>query len=114
MGELTLGEGGLGLTVTVKVIGVPLHPAEFVGVTVIVAIPELVEVKEVMLPVPLDFNPIAVLSFVQLNIVPDVLLVNAGIFIIAPLHTAWLGMGFTSGGFDTVIVFVIVSLPHPF
>ena len=67
---------GVGYTVIVNVVGVPWHPLA-VGVTVIVAVMgefvELVVVKEGTDegPVPLAASPIAVLSFVQVKVVPD-------------------------------------------
>jgi hypothetical protein len=64
----------VGLTVMVKVWGVPLQETpftEFTGVTVMVeligAVPVLVAVKEDILPVPLAARPIAVLELVQVN-----------------------------------------------
>ena len=60
---------GVGLTVMVKVCGVPGH-ALADGVTVIVpaiaVVPAFVAVKAAILPVPVDARPIAVLLFVQL------------------------------------------------
>ncbi len=57
----------------VKVVGVPVHPFA-VGVTVIVAVigdvVALVAVKEGTLPEPFAARPIAVLLFVQVNVVP--------------------------------------------
>jgi len=68
--ELTVA---VGLTVTVNVKGVPVHPLA-VGVTVIVAVigdvVAFVAVKEGTLPDPLPASPIAVLLFVQVNVVP--------------------------------------------
>ena len=60
---------GVGLTVTVKLCGVPVQPlAE--GVTVIVAVTGIVllftAVKSAMLPVPLPVRPIDVSLLVQL------------------------------------------------
>jgi hypothetical protein len=63
----------VGLTVIVKVVGVPMHPFAM-GVTVIVAligdVVALVAVNEGILPEPLDERPIAVLLFVQVNVDP--------------------------------------------
>jgi len=57
----------------VNVVGVPVHPFA-VGVTVIVAViaevVAFVVVKEGTLPEPLAASPIAVLLFVQVNVVP--------------------------------------------
>ncbi len=59
--------------VTVNVVGVPAHPFA-VGVTVIVAligeVVALVVVNDGRLPEPLAARPIAVLLFVQVNVVP--------------------------------------------
>ena len=64
-GFVTVGEG---LTVIVKVVGVPGHPFS-IGVTVIVAIKgapvEFVAVKALIVPVPLAASPIPVVLFVQ-------------------------------------------------
>jgi hypothetical protein len=64
---------GVGLTVIVNVAGVPVHPFA-VGVTVTVAaigdVIAFVAVNEGILPEPLAARPIAVLLFVQVNVVP--------------------------------------------
>ena len=70
----------MGLTVIINVCGAPAQPLA-VGVTVIVpdigAVPALVAVKVGnVLPEPLAPKPIAVLLFVQLNVVPATLLVK--------------------------------------
>ena len=63
---------GDGLTVMVKLIGVPVH-APVDGVTVMVAVtavaPAFKAVKEAILPVPLAARPIDVVLFVQLKVV---------------------------------------------
>src|SRR4030095_5221240 len=63
----------VGLTVIVNVEGVPVHPFA-AGVTVIVAVigevVALIAVNEGTLPEPLAPRPIAVLLFVQVNVVP--------------------------------------------
>ena len=68
--ELTVA---VGLTVTVNVDGVPVHPFA-VGVTVIVEVigevVAFVAVNEGTLPEPLDPSPIAVLLLVQVNVAP--------------------------------------------
>ena len=70
----------IGLTVMVNVIGVPVQPFPVEGVTVIVAVVALVKlfvvVKLGIFPVPLAPNPIAVLLFTQLYVVPETLLPN--------------------------------------
>ncbi len=71
---------GLGLTVIVNVVGAPVQPAN-VGVTEIVLVmAELVAFVAVnagKFPVPLAPNPIAVLLFVQANVAPAGVLLNA-------------------------------------
>ena len=68
--ELTVA---VGLTVMVKVVGVPVHPFAD-GVIVIAAVAgevvAFVAVNEATLPEPLAASPIAVLLFVQVNVVP--------------------------------------------
>ena len=63
----------VGLTITVNVEGVPVHPFA-VGVTVIVAVVgevvALVAVNAGMLPEPLAASPILVLLLVHVNVVP--------------------------------------------
>ena len=102
---------GVGLTVIVKLIGVPPQAPGAVGVTVIVpligaAVP-LVAVKLAILPVPLAANPIAGLLFVQLNVVPATALVKFTGNVAAPLHSVWLPTPFTVAVGLTVIVNVI-------
>ena len=69
----TLVTVAVGLIVIVKLLAVPVHPFA-VGVTVMVAVigkvVELVAVNEGILPEPLAVRPIAVLLFVQVNVVP--------------------------------------------
>ena len=64
---------GVGFTVMVKVIGVPVQPPA-VGVTVMVlvtgVVPVLVAVNDPILPTPEPAKPMVVLLFVQLNTVP--------------------------------------------
>ena len=65
-GVRVLFNTGVGLTVIVKLCGVPAHPSNE-GVTVIVdvtgAVPEFVAVNEGILPVPLAPRPMLVLLF---------------------------------------------------
>jgi hypothetical protein len=86
----------VGLTVIVKVRGVPLHvkpPLVYTGVIVTVAVtgavPELIAVNEAISPVPLAPKPIVVLLFVQLNtIVPPVAVDPKDTAVVAsPVHT---------------------------
>ena len=68
--ELTVA---VGLTVMVNVVGVPWHPFAD-GVTVIVAVAgevvAFVAANDGTFPEPLAARPIAVLPFVQVNVVP--------------------------------------------
>ena len=63
-------EGGVGLTVMVNIIGVPLQPALFKGVAVIVAVIVLlvlfIAVKEAMSPVPFAASPMPGVLLTQL------------------------------------------------
>ena len=69
-GVLTVG---VGLTVIVKDVELPVQPSAD-GVMVIFAtellVPELVAVKEAILPAPLVPSPIDALLFIQLNVTP--------------------------------------------
>jgi hypothetical protein len=98
---------GVGLTVIVYVDGVPGQLAT-VGVTVIVAVTELVPiftaVKDGCEPVPLAARPMVELEFTQLNVPPAGLLVNADKGTVAPLHTVMLAGTVTVGTGLTVIV----------
>ena len=64
---------GVGLTVMVKIFGMPGQPAAD-GVTVIVAVTgaldALMAVKAIIFPLPDAASPIDVLLFVQLKVVP--------------------------------------------
>lgn len=103
---------GVGLTVMVKVTGVPtqLTPLVNVGVTVMVAVTgavvALVAVKVGILPVPLAPRPIDVLLLVQLNttVPPVVGLLKLTGALPDPLHTTWFGTVFTTAVGLTVIV----------
>ena len=101
---------GVGLTVRVKVMGVPMQPFAF-GVTVILAIkgdkPLFVVVKEAMFPLPVAAKPIDVLSFVQSKVVPPTLPVNGIVPLKAPLHLTRLVIGLTVGVGFTVMVNVL-------
>jgi hypothetical protein len=109
---------GIGLTVMVNVFEAPAQacpPFEFkyFGITVIVAtkgaLVVLVVTNDRISPLPLGANPIPVLSFVQLNVVPVTEPVNEMIPVASPLHftneTGWLtvGIGLTT----TVAVFIV-------
>ena len=102
---------GVGLTVIVKVRGVPVQvtpPLVKLGVTVIVAVTGVVPVftptKEAMSPVPLAASPIEVVLLVQLYTVPVTAPLNDTAVVLAPLQTVWLATVFTVGVGLTVIV----------
>ena len=71
------------------------------GVTVIWAMaeddPGSAGVKEGIFPVPLAARPMAGLSFVQLNMVPEMLPLRMTAAVDEPLQTYWSGTGFRSG-----------------
>jgi hypothetical protein len=98
---------GVGLTVIVKVRGVPLHPLAL-GVTVIVAttgvVPVFTAVNEAIAPVPLATRPIDGVLLVQLYTVPVTAPLKVTAVVFEPLHTAWLATVFTVGVGLTVIV----------
>ena len=81
---------GIGLTVIVNDLGVPLVTPS-VGVTMIVAttgvLPLFTAVKEAILPVPLAARPIEVLLLTQLKMVPEMELTNTTVLVVDPLHT---------------------------
>ena len=95
----------------VNVLAVPVHPA-VTGVTVIVAVTGVVPVftalNEGIFPVPDAPSPIAVLLFVQLNVVPATGPLKLMAVDGAPLQTVWLVTAFTVG--ISVIVTTIVRL----
>ena len=100
---------GLGFTVMVNVIGVPVQPPAL-GVTVMVAtngpLVVFVVTNGRISPVPDAARPIAVLSFVQLNVEPGVPL-NVIIAVVAPVQYALLLTGVTVGIGFTVMVKVL-------
>ena len=81
---------GNGFTVIVKVVLVPTHPF-LLGVTVMVAvigvIPGFAATNDKIFPVPLPANPIEVLLFVQLNVVPVTVPVNTTDVVFTFLHS---------------------------
>ena len=86
---------------------VPVHPlAE--GVTVIVdttgAVPVFEAVKEGVFPVPLAARPILALLFVQLKVVPAVVLVKLDAETVPPVQIAVLAGTVTAGLGFTVMV----------
>ena len=111
---------GVGLTVIVKLIGVPVHvtpPLVNVGVTVIVATTgaavALVAVKLAMFPVPDAARPMLVVLLVQLYTVPAAVPVKVMAAVGLALHTAWLATALTVGTGFTVIVKVMVGPVQP-
>jgi len=106
----------VGLTVIVKLVGVPTQltaPLVNVGVTVIVAtigaVVALVAIKVGMFPVPDAAIPIDAALFVQLNVtVPPVAgLLKLIAAVDEPLHNTWLAIAFTVAVGLTVIVNVV-------
>jgi hypothetical protein len=102
---------GVGFTVIVNVIGVPVQvvaPLVNVGVTVIVAVcttaVALVAVKLAILPVPDAARPIVVLLLVQLYTVPATLPVKFTAVVALPLHSTCGNTAFTVGTGFTVMV----------
>ena len=99
-----------GLTVIVKVVGVPeqVMPPVNVGVTVIVATigapPLLIAVKEAISPEPLAARPMDGVLLVQLNTVPGTAPENATAVVAEPLHKIWLVIALTVGFGFTVTV----------
>lgn len=108
---------GLGLTVIVKVSGVPRQPFT-VGVTVIDAVtavvPEFTAVNVGISPFPLAARPMEGVSFVQANVPPDGMLVKFTAAVELPLQTDWFEMVATVGVGSTVIVKVDGVPGQPF
>ena len=108
---------GVGFTVIVNVIAVPVQPFAVVGVTVIVAVIGaavlLVAVKLGIFPWPLAASPILVLLLVQLNIVPATVPVKFTAAVAAPLQSVWLTTAATLALGLTVIVNVIGAPVQP-
>lgn len=106
---------GVGLTMIVKVIGVPTQPVGPTGVTVIVAVSGplvvLVVTNGAISPVPLAASPMAVLLLVQLNTVPDTVPpavpLNGISAVVAPVQYTLLVTGATVGVGLTVMVKVL-------
>lgn len=105
-GGLTIG---IGFTVMVKLIGVPVQvtpPLVKLGVTVIVpliGICELVVATKAILPLPLAGKPIAVLVLVQLYTVFATAPLKLAV-VTTPAHTAWLACALTVGVGLTITV----------
>jgi hypothetical protein len=91
---LTTVAVGVGLTVIVKVLAVPVQDSPAlvkVGVTVIVAVigfaVVLVATKDAIFPVPLDANPIEGVLLDQLKLVPIIELLKLIAVVLLPLQT---------------------------
>jgi hypothetical protein len=89
---------GVGFTVIVNVVVVPVQPL-YTGVIVIVAVtgltPGFSAVNEAIFPVPLAARPIDGVSLVQLYCVATPLKLTA--VVDAPLHKVWFDTTFTTG-----------------
>jgi hypothetical protein len=107
---------GVGLTVIVKVIGVPVQPFA-AGITVIVAttgdVPAFIAVNEAMSPVPFAASPMVGWSFVHAKVVPATGPPKVMAVVVAPLQYAALPIGLTAGVGLTVIVKDIDVPVHP-
>jgi hypothetical protein len=107
---------GAGLTVMVYTSGVPGQPAKdgvMVMVETIAADVAFVAVKEGMLPVPEAARPIAVLEFVQSNVVPAGTATNEFNGTTAPAQKAMFGSGVMAGIGLTVMVNTSGVPGHP-
>jgi len=105
---------GVGFTVMVKVIGVPMQPVGPTGVTVMVAtsgpLVVFVVTNGAISPVPLAARPMAGVLLVQLYTVPGTLPVvplNGITKVVAPVQYALLATGATVGSGLTVMVKVL-------
>ncbi len=102
---------GVGLTVMVKLIGVPVQVTVvpvYDGVTVMVAVegvaPVFSAVNEAILPVPLAARPMEGFVLVHEYIAPATLPLKVMAEVEPPLHTTWLPTAFTTGVGFTVMV----------
>jgi hypothetical protein len=88
---------GVGLTVMVKLIGVPVHAPED-GVTVMIAVTAVAvafkAVNAAILPVPLAARPMEAVLLTQLKVVAVPVKFMAVVAVL--LHTAWFATGFTA------------------
>jgi hypothetical protein len=100
----------------VKDLDSPVQPLA-IGVTIIVAVIGALEVfvtvNDVIFPDPLAANPIAVLLFTQLYVVPVTEPENATVVVEAPLHLVWLIILLTVGVGFAAIVKVSVGPVQP-
>jgi len=76
-------------------------------------LPVLVAVNAAMFPLPLAANPIEVLLFVQLNVVPVTAPVKFTGLVVAPLHKVWPAGCATFGVGFTVMVKLSGKPAHP-
>lgn len=103
---------GIGFTVMVNVIGLPVQvvpPLVYLGVTVMVPVngaPVVLVDTKFRLPAPLAARPMAGLLLVQLYTVPATGPLKAWVTV-APAHTVWFATAFTDGIGFTVMVNVI-------
>jgi hypothetical protein len=109
---------GIGVTVTMTVIGDPKQPLEDVGVIVYVAVPGtlplVIKVWVIDVPLPLDAPVTPFSSTIQLNVVPDRSELRA-ISVVLPLHIFRLeGVAMTFGFGLTVTTTVMGDPMHPF
>lgn len=107
---------GVGFTVMVNVLDVPVHPAAD-GVTVIVEmigdVPVLVAVKLAISPLPEAAKPIEVLSLVQLYRVPPTAPVKLTAAVAALLQITWLATAAMVGiGFTVMVAVVEYKAEH--
>ena len=90
---------GVGFTVMVNIMGVPLQLVPFNGVTVIVAVMALAVLfkaaNEAISPVPLVASPMPGVSLTQLNVIAVPLKLIGEVA--APLVRVWLFTAFTLG-----------------
>ena len=112
-----LSATGVGFTVMVKLMGVPVQPLA-AGVTEIVAmtgaVPLFTAVKAGMGPVPVDARPIDDRELVQVKDVPLTGPAKANSEIASLLHQFWFATLFTVGiGWMVRVTNVLEELSHP-
>ncbi len=104
-GTITFGPG---LILIVNETGIPKHPFA-AGVTVISAVTGrlvlLVAINEGILPVPLAARPIEGSEFVQVNVVPGVVLIKSATVTVVELQVVIVAGNTTTGVGFTVIVY---------
>jgi len=107
--SVILSKTGSGFTVIVKILAVPLQPADDFGITVIVAVIGalvlLVTGKDNIFPVPLIGSPIAALLFVHVQAVALTLLpLKLMVGCVSPAQRVLFVISFKTGNGFTVIV----------